>query len=150
MKIRDKIVIGVGAYILITVLVGMYAISELGTVRVKLNLIERTDDITQNIIEVRRYEKNFFLYRQKTDLEEVERHLGILQELIENIKEDIVKAIGADNARRLRERLTEYKTLFDAVAQNLAAQEKAQEVVTIAGGRSKRVLPANRSKSSRY
>lgn len=133
MKIRDKIVIGVGAYILITVLVGLYAISELGTVRAKLNLVERTDDITQNIIEVRRYEKNFFLYRQKTDLEEVERHLGILQELIENIKTDIVKAIGAQNAQRLRERLIEYKTLFDAVARNLAAQEKAQEAIALAG-----------------
>jgi len=133
MKIRDKIVIGVGAYILITVLVGMYAISELGTVRAKLHLVELTDDITQNIIEVRRYEKNFFLYRQKTDFEEVERHLGILQESIENIKADIVKAIGAEKASRIRERLTEYKAMFDAVAQNLAAQEKAQEAVTASG-----------------
>lgn len=135
MKIRDKIAIGVGAYILITVLVGLYAISELGTVRAKLNLVELTDDITQNIIEVRRYEKNFFLYRQKSDLEEVERHLGILQDAIENIKTDIVKAIGAENARRIRERLAEYKTLFDGVVQNLAAQEKAQDAVAVSGRR---------------
>lgn len=133
MKIRDKIAIGVGTYILITVLVGLYAISELGTVRAKLNLVELTDDITQNIIEVRRYEKNFFLYRQKSDFEEVERHLALLQTAIENIKADIVKAIGAEKASRIRERLTEYKALFDAVAQNLAAQEKAQEAVTASG-----------------
>jgi signal transduction histidine kinase len=133
MKIRDKIVIGVGTYILITVLVGLYAIKELGTVRVKLNLIERTDDITQNIVEVRRYEKNFFLYRQQEDFDEVERHLGILQAMTDTVKDDIVKAIGADNAQRIKAQIVEYQSLFDMVARNLEAQQKLQSDITSLG-----------------
>lgn len=133
MKIQAKIFLGVGTYILVTILVGLYAYTQLGSVRSKLNLVELTDDITQNIVEVRRYEKNFFLYRQKTDLVEVERHLGILQAAIENIKADIEKAIGIANTRRIREQIGEYKKLFDAVVLNLAAQEETQEDLAAAG-----------------
>jgi hypothetical protein len=36
----------------------------------RLRLVERADDLVNNILEIRRFEKNFFLYRQSDSLRE--------------------------------------------------------------------------------
>jgi len=57
MKIRDKLLLGFGFYILFAVVCGFFAYKNLSTITTRLKLVEVADDITNTILEVRRYEK---------------------------------------------------------------------------------------------
>ncbi len=71
MKIRDKLLLGFGLYILLAAILGFFAYKELRTIGARLTLVETADDITNTILEVRRYEKNFLLYKDSASLGEL-------------------------------------------------------------------------------
>ncbi len=76
MKIRDKLFLGFGLYILLAVVLGFFAYKELRTISTRLVLVETADDITNTILEVRRYEKNFLLFKDSASFEELKQYLG--------------------------------------------------------------------------
>ncbi len=78
MKIRDKLFLGFGLYILLAVILGFFAYKDLRTIAPQLILVETADDITNTILEVRRYEKNFLLFKDRESLEELQKYLGVL------------------------------------------------------------------------
>lgn len=41
----------------------------------RLRLVERADDLVNNILEIRRFEKNFFLYREPKSLRDAKAYL---------------------------------------------------------------------------
>ncbi len=47
----------------------------------RLRLVERADDLVNNILEIRRFEKNFFLYRQPASLKEARAYLQRVDEI---------------------------------------------------------------------
>ena len=56
---------GFGLYILISLIFGSFAYRALRMISAKLVLVETADDITNAVLEVRRHEKNYLLYRDK-------------------------------------------------------------------------------------
>ncbi len=133
MKIWGKIFLSSAIYVFLAIILAFFAYRGITTITTRLTLVEVADDMTNTIIEVRRYEKNFFLYRQKEDLRELERYLGILQNLIDNIGTEIASALGPENSRLIRSELVEYKQLFDLVAANLDQQEENVNKITAEG-----------------
>ncbi|MDH5203914.1 MAG: HAMP domain-containing protein, partial [Nitrospirota bacterium] len=132
MKIREKIFLGVGTYIFLASIVGLFAYRELLTIKTRLHLVEIADDITHNIGEVRRYEKNFLLYREQEDFQEVKNYLGTLKHNIDNIKAEIVKAIGLEDYNNTKNEIREYEVLFNKVVENLQSQGKIWYMLAIA------------------
>lgn len=124
MKIREKIFLSVGTYIFLAAIIGFFAYRELLTITTRLNLVEIADDITYNISEIRRYEKNFLLYKQRVDVQEFKKNLGILKDRIDDIKAEIVKAMGLENYNFIKKEIVEYEELFDKVVKNLELQEQ--------------------------
>src|SRR5512143_1778626 len=101
MKIRDKLFLGFGLYILLAVILGFFAYKELRTIGTRLTLVETADDITNTILEVRRYEKNFLLYKDSKSLGELKQYLAKLIEDINNIEQEIISEIGIANYESL-------------------------------------------------
>jgi signal transduction histidine kinase len=81
------------------------------------------DDITNTILEVRRYEKNYLLYRDDSSYQEVRRYLAILKKYIDNIRTEIIKEIGSDNYEMMKKSIVEYEGLLGRLSENLRAQD---------------------------
>ena len=128
-KIRGKIFLGVGTYIFLAAIIGVFAYRELYIINSKLPVVEKMDDITQNIIEARTYEKNFLLYRQARDVEEFKQSLSTIKSDIENVMPAATGDLSGAEFEKLIKALTEYEQFFDEVAGDLKAQDEAQKLL---------------------
>ncbi len=133
MKIRDKLLLGFGLYILLATILGFFAYKELRTIGTRLTLVETADDITNTILEVRRYEKNFLLYKDHTSLTELRQYLASLKEDIDNIQTEIISEIGSDNYETMRRAIAEYERLIDTIAASFTSQEEMGTLVRDTG-----------------
>ncbi len=129
MKIRDKLFLSFGLYILLAVILGFFAYKELRTISTKLVLVETADDITNTILEVRRYEKNFLLFKDSESLAELQKYLGVLKNSIAAIQTEIVLEIGSDNYTMMKAAIAEYERLVTAIAANFTTQEEQEALV---------------------
>ena len=116
MKIREKLILGFGIYIALAASFGFSAYKELRTITTSLALIERTDDLTNLLLEMRRYEKNYLLYRDKENLQELKRYIAEFSRNAENIRGEIVTHIGADKLHLMNKDIRDYNELVEALA----------------------------------
>lgn len=79
MKIRGRLLFGFGFYILFAAALGLAAFLELRTVSARLGGVEAADDLANTLLEVRRYEKNYLLYRDAESSRSLRRYLGELR-----------------------------------------------------------------------
>jgi len=133
MKIRDKLFLGFGLYIFLAAILGFFAYKELRSITIRLTLVEVADDITNTILEVRRYEKVFLLLKDQDSLQELKNYLGTLKKDIDDIKIEIIREIGKDNHDMMKKAIAEYESLFNIVAENFKAQEELINIVREAG-----------------
>ena len=123
MKIRDKLFFAFGLYIFLAAVLGFFTYKELRTITARLALVEIADDITNTILEIRRYEKNYLLYRDDISYQEVRRYLGILKKYIDNIRTEIIKEIGSNNYEMMKKSIVEYEGLLGKLSENLNLQD---------------------------
>ena len=69
----------------------------LSTLKTRLVLSERYDDLLNNILEVRRFEKNFLIYADKQSLSESKEYLNRIDTLIGELAEDLPRLDGEIN-----------------------------------------------------
>lgn len=124
MKIRDKLFLGFGLYVFLAIVLGFSAYKGLSTITTRFKLVEMADDITNVLLEVRRYEKNFLFFKDKGSMNEIRKYLTILKKDIDNIRKEIIKEIGINNYVMMKRSITEYETLINRVAENVQSQEE--------------------------
>ncbi len=140
MKIRDKLLLGFGLYILLAVILGFFSYKELRTIGKRLVLVETADDLTNTILEVRRYEKNFLLFKDGNSLAELQKYLGALEQNIDTIRAEIVLEIGAENAAMMKATIAEYEGLIRIIAENFKAQQELEAQVRERGKKAEGLL----------
>jgi signal transduction histidine kinase len=122
MKIRDKFLLAFGLYIFIALVLSYFAYRELRTISTRLALVEIADDLTNTILEVRRYEKNFLLYRDQQNFLEVKHYLGLLKEGVDNIKTEIITEIGDTKYAAMKQAMAVYEGDIEALVVNFVSQ----------------------------
>src|SRR3990172_5049011 len=135
MKIRDKLLLGFGLYILISLIFGSFAYRSLRMISTKLVLVETADDITNAILEVRRHEKNYLLYRDKENLVEIKKQLVLLKGSIENIKAEIIDEITSSKYQMMKTTIGEYEEDIGIIAKSLEAQDELAQSIRTEGRR---------------
>jgi signal transduction histidine kinase len=75
----------------------------------KIVLVERFDDLRDNLLELRRYEKNYFLARDANSLHKMTYYLFETEDLFESLKGQIVRILGAKEYDKYRRVLKNYK-----------------------------------------
>ncbi|MBF0513727.1 MAG: HAMP domain-containing histidine kinase [Desulfovibrionaceae bacterium] len=113
----------------------------LATVRGRLNLSERYDDLRHFILEARRYEKNQLIYGGEENLREGLSYLDQADEVLVELSPDVVLVAGAGGLAALRDALVLYRQDFiglgdgrDATGESIRATGKllvdtAQELI---------------------
>jgi len=115
MKIRDKLFFAFGLYILLTAIFGSFALKGLHTITTKLLFVETVDDITNTVLEIRRHEKNYLLFKDSDSLQELNEYLTVFKKNIDNIKDDIIREIGTSNYKMMKDATAEYERLVNTL-----------------------------------
>src|SRR5574341_808014 len=140
MKIRDKLLVGFGLYVFLACILGFFAYRELRTISTRLVLVETADDITNTILEVRRYEKNFLLFKDRESFEELQKYLGALKKGIDEIKAEIAREIGGEDSAMMKQTIAAYERLVGDIAANFTSQQELEELVRVKGRNVERTL----------
>ena len=109
MKIRDKLFLGFGMYLVFAIAFAALAYKDLNTISTHLAHLEIADDITNNLLEVRRYEKNYLLYGDRGSLEDIGKYLSVMKDGIAKIRDEAVRNIGDDHIDRMMKSIAEYE-----------------------------------------
>jgi len=149
-SIRKKITFGYYAGVAIIIAISVFTLIELWYIEEKVRFGEVVADFFDTTLEMRRFEKNYFLYRQEKDYEEnlqyVEKAIAILDDNVSRYKNLTV----SKQLNNLRDDLNTYQVLMkkfvtlanhadDAkttLAENVV-REKGKEISTIAENVSK-------------
>lgn len=142
MKIREKLFFGFGLYVFLAAILGFVAYKELRTISTRLVLVEKADDITNTLLEVRRYEKNFLLFKDRESYNELQKYLVILNKAIDDIKVEISREIGGKDHARMKQTIADYERLMGTIAENYSSQKTQENLVRIAGQKMERQLGA--------
>jgi two-component system, NtrC family, sensor kinase len=110
-SIRGKIFIMFAVtFLSITVLTALN-FWNLSTLKTRLLLSEGYDDLLNNILEIRRFEKNFLIYGDNQSLVESKDYLDRIDTLVVNLSDDLPQLVGQQSYANFRTTLHDYRTL---------------------------------------
>jgi two-component system NtrC family sensor kinase len=114
-KIRYRLILGfLACFLGVVVFVGLsyrYFIR----LEKKLVFLNRADEVLNVILEVRRYEKNYFLYHQEEDYQQALGYLNQLEDLLRVEAPQIIMTMGDRPWEQLQDRMGEYRRSFSGV-----------------------------------
>jgi len=100
----------------ITILTG-FTFWNLSALKTRLVLSERYDDLLHNILEVRRYEKNFLIYGDHQSLIEGMAYLDKIDSLVDGLTTDLQTLIGKESFSVFQETISKYRGLMTEITQ---------------------------------
>lgn len=133
MKIVYKIHLTNLFAIVLIVLVAFFSYQNLNLVLTKLRFIEIADDLNASFLEMRLNEKNYFLYNDKTALVELRKKLTDSLNVMDSVKEDIIRATGENNFAKLKSSLNEYWQVLKTIDTHQPADSGMQSRFREAG-----------------
>jgi two-component system NtrC family sensor kinase len=113
MKIERKLILSNiinGAFI---ILIGFFAFQNLNLVLTKLRFVEIADDLNASFLEMRLSEKNYFLYKDKQALVQIQGNIEKTMETIGGVRDDITRAIGETDLKALVSHLHAYGAVVE-------------------------------------
>jgi two-component system NtrC family sensor kinase len=125
-KIEHKIILSYVINIAFIVLIGIFSLNDMNLVLTKLKFVEIADDLNASFLEMRISEKNFFLYKDWSALNEINDKISVALKSIETAKDDIVRAIGDDKLRQLKLYLNRYSKAIDEMRSRKADNEQSE------------------------
>lgn len=111
-SIRHKIIIGVGAVYLFmaaTIMGSYYFMRQLER---KVSILEDVSKLEESVLEVRRFEKNYFLYHDSQSLRTVDYHLARVKQLLDRNVGIIQTLTSKAATEEFRRDLGEYERLI--------------------------------------
>ncbi|MDD5241650.1 MAG: HAMP domain-containing sensor histidine kinase [Sulfuricella sp.] len=115
-SLRQKITLGYLGYYAMALLVialSLFTYAELRLIEQKVRLGEGISELFDATLEIRRFEKNYFLYRQFADFQEGNRYAAKVDELLENNAADFsVLVASAPQIASLKNKIRIYRNLM--------------------------------------
>jgi two-component system NtrC family sensor kinase len=111
-SLRQKIAFAYYAIGALIVGLSLFVFVELRLIESKVLSGERVAEMLNLTLEIRRFEKNYFLYKQQADGEENQAYVGLAQQQLRENFADFVSLSSAADMLLLRDHLTEYARLM--------------------------------------
>ncbi len=129
--IRGRIVaVFVACLAFVVILTGFYYWN-LFSIEKRLAIAENFEDLFNDILEIRRYEKNFLFYRDRDSLNQNISYIGETKELTAKLAADIAKVIGEEQLQRFRTNLDSYKGMMEENLDRIEGKASQIEVEKI-------------------
>lgn len=108
--IKGKMIGIFGISLFFTCAVTVFYWANVHSVTYKLDLVERFGDLFNDVLEIRRFEKNFFLYRNPKSLDENLHYLSKVEQFSNDNSSEIERIAGKDTFSRFLVTLKKYRT----------------------------------------
>lgn len=151
-SLRHKIVLGYSVIGALVIALSVFSFLELRLIERKIAAGGRVAELFDASLEIRRFEKNYFLYRQPADLAENRAWIGRAHELLRSDREQLAALVEPTRLAALHGELERYGELMETYAHRagsdpLAAdiRKSGKEIVTVAeelAGSERRALQA--------
>ena len=115
MTIRNRIIIAVFIQAAVICIICIFVYWSFTTVLSKLRAIEIIDDVNISLLEIRKSEKNYFLYHDVNALQELFGMGDAVEQVIQSSKADIVLSVGQNTYDNLLSKLNQYLNLSRSV-----------------------------------
>lgn len=116
LNIRQKIMVGLTFGLAIIGFIGGLSYHYLKAIERKQHFVEVADDLSNIILEVRRYEKNFLLYGSPEDLEQNRRYIQEGMVILDAIAPEMESLKADPLLRQLKDNLTRYQQIITGIA----------------------------------
>lgn len=93
----------------------------------RLKMVELADDLVNSILEIRRFEKNFFLYHELSNLKEVRAYLQRADAICCRQGKDILKLKRGPQQAHFRQTLERYQNILDRMEASLRQKQPGAE-----------------------
>lgn len=139
-SLRGKITFGYYAVAAIILVASLFFMGELRTLEARVMLGQHATDLFNTVLEIRRFERNYFLHHQAGDLEENSRYIELAQQMLTANESDFAAIATPSRVAQLSKRLNDYQrqmSFFSAAdrsqleAGEPRVRELGQEVVAI-------------------
>ncbi|MDP2045587.1 MAG: hypothetical protein Q8L00_05160, partial [Deltaproteobacteria bacterium] len=114
-KIRRKIILAFLFSLLSVLIFSAFSFQVHREIGHRLRLLELTDDMFHNILELRRVEKNFFLYRQVASLNEAETYLKRVEDIFLGHESEIQRLKKSPQQPEFGRILTSYREILTKI-----------------------------------
>lgn len=122
LSIRHKVIIGVGAVFLFMAATIMGSYYFMRQLEHKVSILEDVSKLEESVLEVRRFEKNYFLYHDTQSLRTLDYHLARAKRLLEKNVEIVQTLTSKTDAAAFKKDLNEYERLI-AECSDMATRE---------------------------
>lgn len=108
LNIRQKIIFAILIFTICFGCVAVLSFTNLGQLKTSIGLVEKTDDLTNLVLELRRVEKNFFLYEDKGFFEQAKSYIDQTTSLLDSIHAKKEMAYASPLTAQLESELAKY------------------------------------------
>jgi len=129
--IRGRIVAVFIACLAFVVILTAFYYWNLFSIERRLAIAENFEDLFNDILEIRRYEKNFLFYRDRDSLNQNISYIGETKELTAKLAVDIATVIGEEQLQRFRSNLDSYKGMMEENLNRIEGKASQIEVAKI-------------------
>ncbi len=112
LKIWHKMIIGISIPSLIVIFGGLLSYEYLNDVKKRQGFVQIADSLTQEVLEVRRNEKNFLLHKDAAYYKFFQDAVDAAVNSVNNISPEIVEDIGKEDFLQFRRNLQKYSGLI--------------------------------------
>jgi len=112
-NLRQTIVIGIAIFTLAFGGIALLSLSNIDQLQQEVDLVERADDLRNLILEIRRAEKNFFLYRDPAIFSEGRENLDRATAALNDLSVEIAKPHGREHGSELVRGIRQYGEILD-------------------------------------
>jgi two-component system NtrC family sensor kinase len=111
-SIRQKITLGYYAIVAMLIGLSMFTLLELRYIEQKIMIGEAISEFFDTTLEIRRFEKNFFLYEQRSDYDENVKYVSQAQDIIARNSAGFTAIASAEQMEALHVNLIKYKEIM--------------------------------------
>ncbi len=129
LKIWHKMIIGISIPSFIALLGGLLTYGYINDVKDRQGFVQIADDLKEQVLDVRRNEKNFIHYKNAETFNNLHNTISILTHSIDSIPPEIVETIGKDYFPPLRKSVQTYTGLIDNLNNNFQQEIEVTEKV---------------------
>ncbi|MBI5057404.1 MAG: HAMP domain-containing protein [Nitrospirae bacterium] len=128
-------IIGIAIPSLIVILGGLLSYEYLNNVKKRQGFVQIADNLKEQLLEVRRNEKNFLLHKDEQYYKYCQDALNVFSNSVNSISSEIVVEIGKDDFLLLRNSIQTYSSLIYALLRNYEQETDVIEKVREEGRR---------------
>jgi signal transduction histidine kinase len=126
-SLRGKITWAYVAVAAVMLLASLFFVGELRTLEARVELGQRVTELFDTVLEIRRYERNYFLHRQPADLAENARQIALARSLLTTHRTAFLAVAAPVRLDTLQARLDDYGRQMAAYAGAAPGQFEAIE-----------------------